>query len=413
MNVWNKVFLGVIFVTSIAVVALAAVEFHIRITGLRHVDTLKDRIAAAERTINEIRSGTAPTKLPVDKTQSELSFEELRRILLNLYAERGTVWYGSIVHDIDERTLPPDLQQVVAQVIITGPFVSGDMGIETNVALPEALRGIVYVFEEAVESNEENRVGHPSSFLGRFTVEDSPVETLFLDSEGNQKNGFRMTLVTADPINDGEIDKIFGASEPHSRWAIYTTPPVDRIAGIFDQLAEEEMQTIPAELRERFQSRRMPALTDEEKEGVSSDVLAIWEKYRERMDDPEADLAHAYSTLLTWLYQQRSNFNRALLIAQSETGTLREAIERVDTENEKIEADGDLEEKRRDAMEAQRDAVKKLLEGYEAEINRIELQIEKLQAMAAVLVAKIAEMQLRVVEKIEEQVVGEEVGIRR
>jgi len=460
MNVWNKVFLGVIIVTSVVVVALAAVEFHIRNTGQRHVNTIETRIEEANNNIARVRDGTAPAKPSVEKSLSELSFEELRGVLNNLNNERGTAWFGSKVHDIDERTLPPALQQVVVQVIITGPFVSGEMGIATNVAPPEALRGIVYAFKETVESDEENAVSHPSSFLGRFTVEGTPVETPFIDDEGNQKSGFRITLVTADPINDEEIDKIFGAGEAHSRWAIYTRSPVDRISGIFDQLTEEEMQAIPAELRDRFQPRSMPELTrekietqiretrrllesqDVDWEGIrrsmrlseektvqelrryvqeSVEMLeqaietweqeqnrnAVWEKYRERMDDPEADSAHAYSTMLSWLYQQRSSLNRTLAIAQSEIGTFREAMERIVDENEKIEADGDLEEKRRAAMEVQRDAVKKLLEEYEAEINRIQLQIEKLQAMATALVARIAEIQLKVVEKIEEEAAGE------
>jgi hypothetical protein len=38
------------------------------------------------------------------------------------------------------------------------------------------------------------------------------------------------------------------------------SPPVDRIAGFFDSLTEEEKQIIPQELRDRFQSRVMPEL---------------------------------------------------------------------------------------------------------------------------------------------------------
>jgi len=382
MNIWNKVFLGVIFASAVAVVVLASVERKIRDTGQRHIDSLEQRIEKAGDDIARIVAGT-PT---------ESSFEELRGRLRERYYERGRAWFGCIVANLDEGILPPAMQQVIAQVIITGP--RDESGNETDAVIPEHLRGIVYVFAEGGESEA-------GTFLGRFNVDSEPIQTPFRDSEGNQRTGYRVTLITADPVSDNEIEQIFDASR--ARWAIYMTPPLDRIAGIFDQLSEEEMQMIPEELKQRFQPRPVPELTEEEKDGVPSNVIAIWEKVRASIDDPEAEAALDFAAMLDWLYQRRSGLLRDIEVAESNIATFKVAEENEKAENEKLEADGILEEKRVEAMNVQRDAVKAQLEEYQAEVDRELLQVEELQRRNATLVAIITEYQVMAVETIEGQ----------
>ena len=395
MNIWNKVFLGVIFLTAVAVVVLGSVEYHIRNTGQKHIASMEQRIAETQERIDKIEGGAAPLKIFPEKVQSDWSFEELRGVVRGQLNVRGRAWFGSIVAGMEESVLPPALQQVEVQIIITEPLQPNETGTATDVVSPETLRGVVYVFEEGTENN----VG---TFLGRFKVDsDIPTGTKFLDSEGNEKNGWRVTLVTIDPISADEIEQIWGAGE--SRWAIYMSPPINRVAGVFSQLTEEEKQMIPEEIRESFQPRPMPELQPEELEGVDPSVAEIWKKYREEMDDPESELAQDFSTLLDWLYQQRSSLHRDIRIAESDIETYKAAEEKNKTENEKMEVDCVLEEKRAEAMNIQRDAVKALLEQYESEINRITLLIEKLQAQAAVSVTGITDAQQKAAEIIEER----------
>jgi len=401
MNIWNKVFLGVIFAAAIAVFVLGAVNFYISNTGQRKIADLEKKIAETGDKIAKLVNSSDPSKPSPDKQLSGLGIEELRGLLRGRYDERGRAWFGCMVAGMEERTLPPALQQVEAMIIITGPFAPSETGGEADVILPETLKGVVYVFEEK-EGGEGT-----GAFLGRFNVSSEPIATKFQDIEGNEKNGWRIALLTIDPISEEEVEKIFATSK--SRWSIYLTPPVVRIAGVFDQLTEEEKQIIPEEIRNQLQSRSKPELTEEEKEGVAPQVAALWEKYWQTMDDPEAEFAQDYPARLDWQYQQRSSLSRNIRITESDIETYKTAEEKNNAENKQLEEDCILEDKRVAAMNVQRDAVKGLAEQYEAERNKIALQIEKLQALIEGYVAEIKNAQLKAVEKIEEQI---ESGVR-
>ena len=399
MNVWNKVFLGIIIVTAIAVVVLASVEMKIRSTGLTFVDKLEKSIEEKAASITKIITGRDPK----NPSAVNPSLEEIRGQNILRFDERGRVWFGCRVRSASEITLPPALTQVEAQVILTSPFVPNETGIETDVVVPENLKGIVYVFEVFESSDETGvfTVQEPGTFLGRFRVETLPSPTKFPDDEGNEKNGFQVTLITADPISDQEIDRILDAIK--SQWALYLTPPVDRGKGIFDQLTEEEKQIFPEELLEQFQARTMPELTEEETEGQSSEVIEMWNTIRAAMDDPESESGRNFSMALDWLYLQLNSLRRTIEIVESDIETYKAADEKAKIENEKLENDCLLEEKRVEAMNVQREHVKALKEQYDAEVNKMALQSEKLQTLIATYAAKIAEYQLKVVEKIERQ----------
>lgn len=405
MNVWNKVFLGIIIVTSIVVVMLASVTYEIRTRGQKYTAEKVKQIDETNGKITKIRAGGAPSKASVDKSPSEWGYEELRGRVLERYRERGSVWTGSIVASMDERTLPPALQQVLAQIIITEPFVQNESGIETDVVKPDTLKGVVYVFAESDAS------GDAGAFLGRFNVESEPTPTKFRGGEGDEKNGFQITLITVDPISSAEVEKIFNAAK--FRWSICLTPPFDQVAGIFDQLTDEEKQMIPEELREAFQNRPMPALSEEEKAGVAPDVIALWESIRKTVDDPENEWAQDFSLLLDWLYRQRSVIQWEIKVAESDIKTFEAAETKIKAENVKLTEDCELEDKRRVAMEVQRDHIKKTWDDYNKEIDRLNLQIEKLQAMSAAYVKKITEYQLQIIEKIEgqEEARSQETGV--
>ena len=375
-------------VTAIAVVVFASVEMKVRSTGLTLVAKLEKDIEDKTTSIAKIRTGRDPK----NPSSVSPSFAEIRGQNDLRSDERGTAWFGCRVRGANEITLPPTLMQVEAQIIITGPFVSNESGAETDVAVPELLRGIVYVFEEG---NDEN-VG---KFLGRFRVDSVPAPTKFMGDDENEKNGFQVMLITTDPVSDQEIDQILDATK--SRWALYLTPPVDRGKGIFDLLADEERQKFPEELVEKFLSRTMPELTEEEKEGQSAEVIATWNEIRAAMDDPESELGRDFAMALDWLYVQRSSLNRLSKDIESDIETYKTAIEKNEIENEKLESDCLLEEKRVAAMKEQRAKTKELLEQYKAEIDQMVLRMEKLQTLGGAYADKISEYQWQVTEKIE------------
>ena len=391
MNVWNKVFLGLIFVASIAVLVFGAVEFHVRYTGQRHIVELTKRTAETESRIAIIQNGSAGT----------LSFDQLRGALRERYLERGQAWSNSIVHGMTEEVLPPALPQVTAQIIITEPLVANEAGVFSQVAPPDTLRGVVYVFSEGNTSAADR--ASLGAFLGRFQVSAAPTPTKFRDDTGNEIDGWRVNLVTNDPISDTEIEKIFNQSR--QRWSVFVSPPIDRVAGIFNELSEEEKQIIPAEFREKFQPRPMPALQSADIENVSNALLARWEAIRETMDDPESEFADDFASLLTWLYQRRSDALREMVNLRIDIETYEAAVERARAESQTLAArEIPLEEKRLAAMNVQRDAVRSVLEQYGAEVDRLMLVQEKLQILSKVFLEGIAEAQIQAAEKIEENV---------
>ena len=355
MNIWNKVFLGVISVAAIAVAILATVEFHVRNTGLRVIATLEDRTSDAENRIARIHRGAAPARPTAEKAIADLSLEELRGLVRGHYDERGRAWRGCFIAASEVRELPPALEQVVAQIVLTGPLVPDAAGALTSVAAPDSLRGVVYVFEESNAIEEDRDSSGGAAFLGRFTVAGTPVSTNFFDNDGNQVSGWRVTLITSDPLNNVEISRIGEASgrarldRRQTSWAIYLAPPM--------------------------------------------------------LNDPDDESAQDFANMLDWLYRQRSNAIRDITVITAAIAAYDGALAQAIAENEiLVRQDIPLEEKRVEAMETQRNAVATLLAQYEAEVARLESQIEELRTLLGTLVAGITEAQLQAAERIEEQV---------
>ena len=457
MNIWNKVFLGLIFVLAIAVAALASVEFQIRNKGLKTVNKLETNITDTEAAIAKILSGLDSLKFLSDKQPSNLSFEEIRRLASERFHERGIAWFDCIVASAIETTLPadPDAKLVEAEVIITSPFVTRETDGTTGDAIPlETLNGVVYVFEVFESKDDRGNIDvlKAGQFLGRFIVEE--VTTTKFDDEEENKSGLRVKLITADYLSADEIDQIFDSVESReTRWAIYTTPPMDRVAGVFDKLTDEEKEMFPPELLEYFKPRPMPELTEEEIERIDgldindletgnidaktaellkravaileqdqtamdstlqrlrNDVIEKWKQYRATtdnpdatIDDPDASLPQDYAARLNWLYQQRSSLLRAIKDSESVIEMYHAATDQAKAEGNKLEEqDIPLETKRVSAMEAQRDVVGELLKQYKDEIASIALQIEKLKTQSKEYVDGITEAQLNAAEKIEER----------
>jgi len=436
MNTWNKVFLGMIFVAAIAIVILVAPEIKIRREGLKRTNQLKKDIATATEKIAKINLGADPKKPTSEKSLDDMSMPELRGLQRARYDERGRAWFNCIAPQdaqnarhfpadamtIDKQPPPP---QVNVQVIITGP--ADAQGIETDAPEPKALLGVVYVFAEpkpAPPAEEEggqeaNNTKAPAIFLGRFRVAPIPLATTkFQDKAGEEKNGYRVTLITSDPINDTEVDRIVTAA--NLRWAIYTAPPVDRVADFFSLLSESDreefLKMFPEEQRELLKMSTWDEPTPEELEGIDSKAADMWVRLRKGWDNPEAESAQNYAMALNWLFRKRVRLEREIATARTNITIFETAVQQKAAENEQLRKDGDLEKKRVNAMDTQRETVKLLLDEYIAEINKMTLQHEKLQALSEAYVSAITDAMLKVTEKIENRAIAgdrsQDAGIR-
>ncbi|MDR3234647.1 MAG: hypothetical protein LBT46_13470 [Planctomycetaceae bacterium] len=362
MNLWNKIFIGCITGLVLAVLLLGAVELKIRGTGLKTEDSLQGKIEQAESGIVKIKDGTAPRKNVTEKADDELSFEELRSKLTVQLSQRGRSWHNCIVSEAEEsvkiRTLPPKpidgadtrsvkpLQQVEVLLVITEPLVGA--GANAVTAVPDALKGVVYAFKEGSGQNNEEQ--NSVFFLGRFTVTSAPMPTKYHDANGTEQNAYQVSLVTADPLSDDEIQDIRNADK--AKWTLMLSPPKD--------VASNETDGDP---------------------------------------DKRRDAAVA----LDYVLKERSELNNTRETLNSYIQTSQEAAKASDSENNKMQQDIAMEEKRAEAMQKNREAVNKTLKEYETAIRDLTLQSEKLQVLQAAYLAKIAQAQLQVKKKIEQE----------
>ncbi|MDR2117190.1 MAG: hypothetical protein LBP87_12500 [Planctomycetaceae bacterium] len=368
MNIWNKVFLGLIFVLAVAVVFFTSQEMKIRGTGQKAVESIKKKTETAEQDIKKINEGTAPTKKLSEKTIEELGFHELRVKLLDLLYERKKAWFGCKPGNLnvsgkeltpeqlggDNPATPGEKLKIIklleVSLTITSPVVEKNGNEE--VVPPDDLKGIVCVFDEG-----ENGVG--GSFLGMFIV--NQIQKV--------QNGYQVTLQSAHELSETEIKEIQKAVR--STWAIYTTVPLDRYQNIFDRLTDEEKEMIPESLRE--------TLTNPERTPKDFDEL------------------------LSLFYQRRIELKEAINSTKRRIEELNEALRIAKKEDQDLQNDKELEIKRIDMMKKQGETLQKNLEAYDGMIKRLREDIEKTQLKNEWYVAKIAEYQLKVKELIEQK----------
>ena len=410
MSNLNKVFLGIIGAVAVVVLALAAAHFEIHNRGQKTVADREKAIGAVNTAITKIKDGTAPLKLRLDKNQDEWSLQELIDAVRNAYDERGRAWFGCIVSQADIRVSQVPSLAVQVPVVITGP--PDERGFETNAILPEALKGVVYVFEvfEEFEAGKGIQVVKNGTFLGRFAVATSMNTTPFMNRNDEEKEGYRITLTTTDSISEEEVQQIID-TDPDARWAIYLNPPVERLIEIFDRIAEladADRATLSDEDRELWDWwMERHQLTEEQKQGMGlnpNEVFALWERiYGQDPEEAAVKLGRDLAVWLDSLYTRRDYLNRTMTLTKKDLSEYEKAGKIVLEEQAKLVADREFEEKRVAAMEMQRDTVKALWEEYRTEADQLALEIKTLKTQIAEYVAKITEAQLTVAEKIEER----------
>ncbi|MDR3182331.1 MAG: hypothetical protein LBT89_05310 [Planctomycetaceae bacterium] len=367
MNIWNKVFIAGVIVLAIVILVLGAAEMKIRGTGLKTTDALQEKIDRTEADIAQIKDGSSPKKKLTEKSGTELSFEELRSKLTVQLAQRGRSWNNCIVSESEEsikiRTLPPNkiegadadsakpMQQVEVQLVITEPL-TGE-GTNAVVAVPESLKGVVYAFKQ--DAKPAAGGADKAVFLGRFTVTSAPIPTKYHDVKGDEQNAYQVSLVTADPLNEDEIKTIEEADG--AKWTLLLSPPKD--------VAESD-------------------------------------------PDKRRDAAVA----LNYALKERNELTNTTETLESSLQTYEEAETKSRTENGKMEQDIALEEKRAKAMQENSGNVNKTLKEYDASIQKLTLQQEKMQVLQSLYLAKIAEAQLKVKQKIQQEADAAAAGVK-
>ncbi|MDR1964537.1 MAG: hypothetical protein LBQ50_12220 [Planctomycetaceae bacterium] len=370
MNIWNKVFLGLIFVLAIAVLCFSALELKIRGANQKEIESIEKKIETTKQDIEKIYEGTAPAKKISEKTIEELGYYELRVQLLDLLYERKKAWFGCKPGNLTEKgkevtpkqldgdgpsTPENNLKKIrltEVQLTITSPVVEKNGNEE--VIPPDDLKGIVYVFDEGEE-------GVGGSFLGIFTVDPpQPVKV---------QNGYQVTLQSAHELSDLEIERIRKAVR--STWAVYTTVPLDRYQDIFDRLTDDEKEKIPASLRDE--------LTDSERKPKD------------------------FNELLNLFYLRRVVLQEDIERTKQRIAELKVSQEIADKETKDLENDRGFENKRIEMMKRQCEILQEKVTGYDEKIKLFREEIEKTQTQNEWLVAKIAEYQLQVKERIEQK----------
>ncbi len=404
MNIWNKVFLGLIFLLTLAALFFAAQEWKIRGMGQKAVLSLEKQQVDTEKQIAQISEGSAPDKAATEKTFEEMGLEESRLKLLELLFERKKAWFGCLPGGINPtgKTVAPEqlggnnpatpgdaldpINLLEVQVTITGPLVAatGAEGeaAERVVAPPNDLLGVVYVFDEgdfleAAKAETENGSGGSTadgisggaqgikgvggSFLGIFTVDGAPQQTA---------EGYVVTLHSANELNDVEVARIQDAAR--STWAIYASIPLDRYVDIFDRLSEEQANALlPDAVRQK--------LMDAQRIQVDFDVM------------------------LTRLYQERVNLLQEIGSSRTDIAALNASLAIAAQEDQKTRGDIEFEKKRIAAMNDQKEALQKMVEQYDASIRQLLDDIDATQKDNERFAAGIADAQLRVLQRIEDK----------
>lgn len=379
MNIWNIVFLVLVFILSGVAVFFTAQEMKIRQEWNRGIVSLENKIAGSEKEIREAINGIPSDKPEAERMIDELALSTVKVRLQNLIFERGKAWFecqpGQVSADgqvlmpqqlggnnpqTEEDRLKP-IQLVEVRLMITGPVVERD-GKE-EVIPPNDLKGLVYLFDEG-----QDNIG--TRFLGRFTV----------GSVQPSQSRYQVTLIAANELNQNEVDQIEASRKrPEATWAVYTAMPMDRYHGVFDLLPEDVVDSIISSADSKDARGERLDLKDPERKSVDFDIL------------------------LTRLYQWRVVLKQDIDRTKRYIEMLESSLKSAKDEENNLQKDIDFEKKRIAAMNAQVETLQKSVDQYHEMIEELKELIDKTQQQNEWYVAQIAQAQLQVAESIEKR----------
>jgi hypothetical protein len=442
MNIWNKVFLGLIFVLAITILFFTSLELKIRGEGQKAVNTLGEKGENLKNDIENIKKGNAPAKAVEEKKLDELGFDELQVQLSEMIYERKKAKFDCkpVSINVEGEKLPPnnDNPPIPDDKLKPVSLIEVKLAIEkkdsdVTVSLTEELKGIVYVFEASIldSGTQGNNFRMNGAFLGMFNV----IETQ------PQSNGSLAALLSAHELTEQEIQQVQeslqNANAGKTAWAVYTTMPLDRYEGLFDRLTDDEKKSLPkplsnklleAEQKLKDFNEQFKQLPDAEKNALSQSLqeklkkaggkletfseLLNWFSEKEKQELPELlqeILTTAewklkdFNELLNWFYQHRVELTDRIVRAANRVEDMKKDLKIADNEEKKLQKDIELEKKRIDRMQLQCQVLHEKINDYDKMITALRNEIEKTQTENEWYVARIAEYQLKAKELLEQQ----------
>ncbi len=372
MNIWNIVFLVLVFILSAVVLVFTGQEYNVRNKGQQTLEQFEKKIEEEKGKTIVAQEGPQPLKAMAEKSIDEMGLGELNTWLQTLRNERKKTWFkcGIRVNADGKRVTAPQLgdgnptvaldqlktiKLVEVSVIVTGPEVMREGNLE--VVRPDDMEGTVYLFDEGKD-------GAGGTFLGRFTVTSPQPQ--------RAQGGYVVTLLAVDELDDAEIQRLNRAARS-STCAVYASMPEDRYSFVFENLSPEEAAELIPDA-----------------------------KVRQRMLDPERPLVD-YDELFARKYANRIKSQLALDLATRQNAGLLEDKKIADDENAKLREEIDLEKVRIAAMIAQANVLREKLDQYTAANELMMGNIDKQREENERLRAAIADIMQRVAEKIRQQ----------
>lgn len=364
MNIWNKVFLVLVFLLGIAVVFFVSQEMKIRKEYQEAIASLEKGIENTKKQMQAAIDGPAPEKPTAEKSFNDMGLNEMILKLQDLVFERSKAWFACKPGNIsvgetvltpkpldDAPATPQDrlkpIKLVEVRLTVTEPVVERD-GQEVVVP-PDDMKGLVYLFDEGQE-------GANTAFLGRFTVK--------------QVRGTQVELTAIDTMSEAEIQRI--QRSVRSTWAVYSVIPKDRFDGVFSRLTPEDAEALIASTK------------------------------RSEMMNPERPLKD-FDELIGRLYDWRVELQQRVDRSKQDVKRLETSLTMAEKETQSIQKDNEFEKKRIAAMKHQVEILQQKLTDYDNKIEDLGKKIDDQQKQNEWYVAKIAEYQLKVANLIRDR----------
>lgn len=204
MSIWNKILLGCIFVTALALFVLSARALLAHQVWREAYNKHKEAIAAAEQQAKDLVNGNAES--------GQMGLRRARLELYKLLIGRGRVWDNCEPVNIAKDQDPATKQE---RVLVT---VRTKEPVEAN--------SVLYVFEGKPASDD-------GAYLGQFTV--------------TQVGGEQIIMRPSVRLSNTELARVQDSQQKGTPWRLYELMPTDNHEVLADLTDEEKKAMFPNE----------------------------------------------------------------------------------------------------------------------------------------------------------------------
>ncbi len=391
MSIWNKVLLALIFLASLAMLALGAralkTHQYWRELAARHEaaiaeQQLRARLLRGTATKQEIEEARKKGELPPNLRELEI---QVHSALL----ARGPAWYGCIPQRVDPQS---------GQVTLLMESPQHQLAEKT----------VLWVFDE-------RPLGQGGQFLGLFTVQG-------IGGEENRQ----VQIAPAVFMEPSELQRLVQSSAGQATWAFYQWMPPDTHEAFADLTADQLTALFPAgafpneSVRQRVIAERLThekriSVDEAKRQGLRGVVAAVDESGQVVFEDglPKAlDSGEGiflrelrdYERLIHSYHQERTEMADRLVVATRTKNYL--AAISADAARQQLFRQRDVDRFRAEKAEqiSQRDLVADYLKRLEARLEELRAQAQELVYQNQQRAAEIARIQLEAIRAIEKRV---------